>query len=70
MFRVLYVTYCCVQDVSCNRISQLPMQITQLRSLRILSVRNNQLVELPSGMHCQTACQMVSSASSKTSYYA
>ena len=69
MFRVLYVMYCCVQDVSCNRISQLPMQITQLKSLRILNVRNNQLVELPSGMHCQTACQSVSFTQSKTSYY-
>jgi len=42
--------YCCCQDVSNNQLLQLPVTVSQLRSLRILSVRNNQLVELPSGM--------------------
>jgi len=36
--------------VSSNRLLQLPMQITELTSLRVLNLRLNKLVELPSGI--------------------
>lgn len=40
-----YVT----QDVSCNELTHLPVQIGGVRSLRRLNMRCNRLVELPEG---------------------
>ena len=37
------------QDVSCNQISHLPLQIGDLKSLRSMNMRRNLLVELPLG---------------------
>ena len=47
-FRV-YVTLFLHQDVSCNQIAHLPMQIGDLKSLKSLNMRRNLLVELPIG---------------------
>ena len=51
----LDICFCwCDQDVSNNQLLQLPVTINRLRSLHVLNVRNNQLVELPSGMSCKS----------------
>lgn len=41
------IVYC--QDVSCNEISHLPVQIGDLSLLRSVDLRRNMLVELPVG---------------------
>ncbi|KAH3811923.1 hypothetical protein DPMN_140340 [Dreissena polymorpha] len=49
-------------DVSCNEISQLPVQIGDLKSLKSLNVRRNLLQELPVGEFgsCQSVgCNIV-----------
>lgn len=40
------------QDVSCNRLGSLPLEIGVLRKLRVLNVRQNMLIQLPYGSWC------------------
>jgi Leucine-rich repeat (LRR) protein len=39
----------CVQDVSCNRLDELPAELGYLHSLRILNLCDNSLHVLPAG---------------------